>query len=322
MPPVKKINKTDELFNINGISIKKDAQYKIQNRFDASAPSGFQKEKTTKIPSADIGNTIQCPYVGTATAGVYDTGFYEHSPCYKNEDKVRVKEKLKALQTYVIEPYEAFKGQEGLLGQKNIEFWDGLMIDIYADRMFNTADPEDMLQLYIAMQAGELCPESAQGNPKYKQADYVIIDKAKEKTVKQRKSVSNITAIGRFFALLSENPQRLLHLLRYVGVANVTEKTDSTTFMTLFQTWLDNADRNAEIFEELLDKAEDPAFEEILYMFSTIKSLVDKRKISKSAGGDYTYTGIPLGKDLKIVAQNLILNGELADVKAQILEEK
>lgn len=325
MPPVKKVNKTEELFNVNGLSIKKNAIYKVENRFDASAPSGFQNERTTKLPSSDIGNTIGCPFTVANQAtgeGRYNTGLYEGSACYKQEDPKRVTEKLKMIKDYIIDPFEKLKGQLGILSQSNEKFWDDYRVELYDGRYFNTADPEDILQLFIAMLAGELAPENDQGNPKYKHADFVIVDKAKERTNRTRKAVTVIDAMGRFFILLSENPQKLFAVLKYVGIANVTDKADSDTVKTMFYAWLDQNDRNSEAFDKILTDCEDKTFEEVVYLHATLKKVTETGKgLQKNSVGDYMYNGVPLGKDLKSVARNLVQTLELGDIKAQMLEE-
>lgn len=325
MPPRKATNKVNELFSINGLSIKSGAVYKIENRFDANAPSGFQKERTTKLPSADIANTIQCPFVVSNKAtgeGVFDTGLHKYSPCYKNQDEKSVAEKLKVLADFVVKPYEAKTGEDGKLAHNNDKFWSEYMVNLYADRYFSVADPDDMLALYVAMISGELCPEDEQGNPRYRNADYVIIDKAKEKTLKQKRATTNIDTIGEFYMLLKENPQKLTHILRYIGLSNITDKVDDVTLKTMFYTWLDQSDRNAEKFEQLVQDCEDKTKEEIIYLHSKLKRVVETNKgLSKNSVGDYVYNGQPLGKDLKTVASNLVASPELSQIKAQILEE-
>jgi len=317
MPPKKPINKSEELFNVNGLSIKKNAVYKIENRFDPTAPSGFQKEGATKLPSTSVGNTVYCPY----TENVWDTGLYEFSPCYRGETQAIVTEKLKMLQEHVIKPFEKKMGKSGILTQDNEDFWNDYKVEIWAGRYLNTGEPEDMLQLYLAMMAGEICPENDKGNPRYNAAAYVVVDKAKERTTKQKKAVSTIDAIGQFYVLLSENPQKLINILKYIGVANISDKVESDTIKTMFNMWLDRDVRNPEIFIELVESSNDKGFEEVIYLHSTIKKMSEAGKISKNSVGDYVYNGIPLGKDLKTVAKSLVQSPDLLDVKVQICEE-
>lgn len=325
MPPIKKVNKADELFNINGLSIKKGASYKVANKFDGNAPSGFQKERTTKLPSVDVANTIQLPFVVSNRAtgeGVFDTGLHKYSPCYKGLDEKLVSEKIKMLEKYLVKPYEEAKGIEGKLSQSNEDFWNNHLVNLWSGRYFNPEDPEDMLDLYISMMAGELCPEGQEGNPKYANADFVIIDKIKERSVKQRKAKSTVSAIGQFYILLKENPQKLIHILRYIGISNVTDKAEEDALTAWFTQWLDTHDRNMEIFENLLEKCEEETFEEVVFLHSKLKRIVETKKgIAKNSVGDYVYNGHALGKDLKHVAQNLVSSPDLAEIKAQILEE-
>lgn len=325
MPPIKKQNRDGEMFNVNGLSVKESAVYKIENRYDPTAPTGFQRHNATKLPSSDVGNSVQIPFVVTNKAtgdGIWDTGFFEKSPCYAGMPPAAVKERVKALRTHIVEPYEKLKGKEGLLEHSNDEFWSSFTVDLWAGRYLSTDDPIHLLDLYAAMQAGELAVESDQGNPRYNQADFIIIDKVKERSAKQSRAVASVTASGRFFALLQENPQKLLVMLRYVGVTNVTNKIDSDVLMTLFTQWLDMGDKNAENFVKLLDECENKSFEEAVYMYTTLKNMFERgRAITKNTMGDYVYNGHPLGKDLKHVAKNLVMSPDLSEIKAQILEE-
>lgn len=325
MPPVKKQSREGELFNVNGLSVKEKAIYKIENRYDANAPSGFRAHNSTKLPSTNVGNSVQIPFVITNRAtndGIWDTGFFEKSPCYAGEDSTRVKERVKALNTYVVNPFEKLKGIPGILEHSNDDFWSSYTVELWAGRYFNTDDPMDLLDLYAAMHSGELAPESDQGNPKYKQADYIIIDKVKERSAKKHKAVSNATAIGKFYALVNENPKKLLMLLKYVGISNLASKADDETLITLFMQWLDRGEKNAEIFLNLLDECENKQFEEVIYLYSTLRTLFEKGKgITKNTMGDYVYNGQALGKDLKHVARNLVASPDLSDIKAQILEK-
>lgn len=322
----KTVSKNDELFNINGLSIKKEAVYKIQNRPDPNAPAKDYENRTAKIPSTNVGNTFDAPFEVTNAntgSGVWNTGLYEMSPCYKGEDPKIVSEKIKNIKINVIEPFEKLKGKVGILEHYNDEFWNDYRVEVWDGKYLNTANPEHLLELCIAMVAGELAPEGDQGNPRYNQADFIVVDKAKERNLKQKKAVSNIDAIGNFYVLLSENAQKLKAILRYIGVANMTDTIDSVTIKTMFNTWLDSSPKNADTFGRILEKCEsNKSFEESVYLYSTLKKAMEKGKINKNSIGDYTYNGIPLGKDLKIVSENLIINSELSDVKAQILEEQ
>jgi len=269
------------------------------------------------LPSASIGNTIQCPYDNG-----WDTGLYAYSPCYRGEsNSAAVTEKIKVLTEYVVKPFEKAKGETDILKQNNDSFWDSYMVELWAGKYFHTNNPEDMLQLYIAMMAGELAPEGDDGNPKYDQAAFVIVDKEKEQSLTKRAATTNIDAIGQFFMLLSENPQKLKNALKYVGVANLTEKADDATMKTLFYTWIGRDTRNAEIFAKIIEDAENKQFDEVLSVHAAIKDLAIRGKLNKNSVGDYTYNGVPLGKDLKTVAKRLVQDHEISDIKALILEE-
>ena len=88
------------LIEINGLVIKTNSVYKVTNKPDSQAPSGFIKEGTTKLPSAGIGNTVPVRYEITNHAkgtGVFDTGLYVESPCYATLDLKEVQKRVEIL---------------------------------------------------------------------------------------------------------------------------------------------------------------------------------------------------------------------------------
>lgn len=314
----------DNLFEINGLSIKRNATYKIENKYDANAPSGFQKERSTKIPSIDTGNTIQCPFSATDNkgGGVWNTGFYVTSACYSGLDKKVVAEKVSALQEFVVKPYEEHIGQEGQLHHNNDEFWNNYLIELWSGRYLNTSDPKEMLDLYIALMSNEVAVSGVdEGNPKFSRADFIIVDKNKERSNKQKTAIASISAVGEFYTLLNANPQKLNAILRYLGIIGASEKVDQSALMIQFQQWTEVKIQNSEEFVKLIKSMEDNAVSEAVYLYSKLKSAELKRFISKDSIGDYVYKGIPLGKDLKVIARNLINDPELTEIKAQILEQ-
>ncbi|MDC7249867.1 MAG: hypothetical protein PQJ49_08135, partial [Sphaerochaetaceae bacterium] len=114
-------NKKETLVDVNGLVIKTNSVYKVTNKLDNTAPSGFVKEGTTKLPSSGIGNTVPCPFKITNKAkgtGIFDTGFYVGSPCYATMDTDKAEKQVAILKKAIVEPYEKKYGR-GILDHNN-----------------------------------------------------------------------------------------------------------------------------------------------------------------------------------------------------------
>ena len=111
------------LFEIDGFKVMPESNYIIKNKTDYDAPSAFVKVGTTKLPSAGVGESFQCRYVRTSRdTGVWDTGFYEQSPCYSHLKPGEKELAVKKLMKNVVEPYEAYTGITGQLAHTNDDF--------------------------------------------------------------------------------------------------------------------------------------------------------------------------------------------------------
>ena len=55
--------KDEKTIKVNGLEIRQHSIYKVINKPDKSAPDGFQREGSTKLPSYGIGNSSGCNFV-------------------------------------------------------------------------------------------------------------------------------------------------------------------------------------------------------------------------------------------------------------------
>lgn len=313
----------DLIIEVNGLTIKSKSIYKITGKLDKDAPNGFVKEGTTKLPSLGIGNTVPCRYVITNKAtqtGVFDTGFYEESPCYSNLDKEKVREKVEILRKNVVEPYERKHGK-GILDHKNEDFWKDFGVNLFDGRFLVTDNVDDLLELYIAMLGYELTPKSAIGNPKYKESQYCIEDKAEARTIKDERADNIMTAITNFGILLATKKNLLINILKYINLIGVTDNIDPITLKSSFYEWLNKSEDNPKIFQKAFELTENVKTSEVIDLFVLVNKLA-KKGILKKENGEYTYGGKNLGADLKTVANNLNSKQELQDVKIDLLEIK
>lgn len=312
----------DVLININGLVIKTNSIYKITNKLDNNAPSGFRKEGTTKLPSAGIGNTVGCRFKivnDNTKEGIYDTGFYEESPCYALLTDDEVKSKVKTLQEKIVQPYERRRGKKGLLDHSNSEFWDSFGVDLFDGRFLVTSNPDDLLDLYIAMLSYDLTPKEVEGDPKFRNSQYCIEDKEKVQNIKTERANLMVEAISNFGRLLSEDRNTLLNILRYIRIIGIADEIDNSTLNALFFEWLNKDTENPKRFKKTYDLTQNDKTADEVNLFAIISRLAVKNLLDKN-GGEYTYKGKVLGADLKTAAKNINSKTELEEIKIELIE--
>ena len=311
----------ETLIKINGLSIKEDSIYKITNKPDPTAPSGYVKEGTKKLPSMGIGNTEPCPFHTTNKnkgEGVFDTGLYVSSPCYAGKNKDDVRSIVAKLQEIIVKPYEEKFG-EGVLSHKNTEFWNSFGVDVYEGRFFVTSKETDLLDLYIAMRAYAITPKEELGNPKFRDSDYCVEDKAKVQNIKAERSNLLMSSIGSFTTMLGSDRSKLLNMLRYLGILGVADDIDDTTLNSMFFEWLNRDLNNPKSFKTVLDLARDKKTKDVVDLFVICSRLATKKVLERESGY-YYYNGENLGADLKTVAKNLNDKKSLAEIKVALIE--
>jgi hypothetical protein len=307
---------------VNEFPIYSNSLYKVIHKADKNAPSGFIAEGATKLPSVGIGNSVSCHYIsrgGNGSHGVWDTGFYEKSPCYSTTDEASAKKVLTKLSKYIVEPYETFRSQEKLLNQ-NSDFWDSYLIDLYEGRVFNTSRPEELLALYIAVLGNHLTPKGLEGSPKFSNADYCIVDLEQAKSVREERSTKVMTTGFEFMSMLKSDPTELQVVLTYLGIGTGKGALDKDIIVPLFHEWLNADIDRADEFQRILKMLESDDSKETVYLFSKLREAVRTKKVQKTAEGHYVLNGEFLGGDLKSAARNLATNKELEESKIELLE--
>lgn len=313
--------KKDKLIEVNGLVIKTNSIYKITNKLDTTAPDGFQREGTTKLPSSGIGNTVPCRYVITNKSkgtGVFDTGLYAASPMYSTLPKDEVEATVRKLREAILEPYEN-KYEDGILSHKNEEFWTEFGVNLFEGRYFITSNPEDLLELYIAMVGFELTPKEQMGNPKFRDSDYCIEDKEKVKNIQSERAIAMIDSITNFGTLLKTDRTKLLNILRYVRLLGIGDEIDDDTLNGLFFEWLNKSSENPKIFKTTYTMAKDKKTQDIVNIYAIVSRLAAKNVITR-VHGMYVYKGKELGLDLKTVAKNVNAKKELQEIKIEFIE--
>lgn len=312
----------DKIINVNGLDIRPGSIYKVINKPDKSAPDGFQREGSTKLPSLGIGNNAGCNYIENEITGVgvYDTGLYSDSPCYSTTPKEEVEAKVALLQELIVVPYERFMGEKGLLDHSNKDFWDSYTYRLEIDRPFRSDNPSDLLDLFQSVLAYKLTPKSESKNPKFGRSQYLVEDISKAKTHTEETNNNFITAIGNFTKLYSTNRFLAIKLLEYVGISGITESVEDSSLNSMLFSWLTTDEANANKINNAYAIASNSKKSNQIVLFSKLKELARKGTVS-NATGEYFYGDIYLGSDLKQASENLNSKADLKEAKAEIMEK-
>lgn len=309
------------IVSINGLDIRENSVYKVVGKPDPSAPSGFVELGVSKLPQAGIGNRLSARWVKTGVnddEGLFDTGLYANSPIFQKMTKEEAADVLKAVKKHIIDPYETKYGERGKLNQSNTEFWKSYGVKVYDGKFFSTEDVDDLLGLYIAMIGYGLTPKSQLGNPAFSNADYVIEDKEKVKTIRQERADDSITAIAEFGMMLNENKTQLLNILKYVGIPGLTAKTDESTLKAVFFAWVSSGD-NPKAFRRAIKLSKDDKTRDVIPLYTILSDLLLTKVVTRQ-GNNIVFEGTPLGADVRAAANNLNTLKEYEDLKIKIIE--
>lgn len=317
-------NEQEALFTVNGFTVRANSTYVIKNKPDLTAPTGFQKEGSTKLPSDNVSESFQCRFVrrGTGNEGVWDTGFYQYSPCYQGMEESDVKIILKTLNSVLVKPYCEAVGDKEALDNTNDKAWQKRNFLIYAEQVLNTSDPLDRLTLYFALRAYQVTPKGEEGNPIYRDSSYVIVDTTKNMKLKDERASAKFKAIGTFHTLLTNDKLKLFAILKYLDLS-FQSSTPDETLMAMFDEWLnvgEGFDRISDFNRVVEDASTETGYDK-LQVYTTLKTIVKKSnsKITKTPAGKYFYGDSEIGADLKQAAENIAKNSNLIHVKKELI---
>lgn len=312
-----------EIITINGLTIREDSVYVVTHKPDPSAPSGFIKEGATKLPSPHVTDTFQCGYVvinKSDFSGLWDTGFYKESPCYRGRDLNEVEEIVANLRKYIVEPYERVYGR-GVLDHQNDDFWGKYWVTVSEGTIANTADPAQLLSLYIALRTFKLTPKGSENEHMFNRSQFCVVDKNSVVSKREEESDKHIQVIFDFHSMLTDNKELLLKVLRFSGFNSTSSTISDNTLKASFLHWVTESSSKADNvnrFIKAMEIANDDKKSDILYIYDRLVDLNIKGKISRH-NGEYRFESESLGMDLKEAAKNLHLKSDLRDLKAKLL---
>lgn len=311
------------LFSINDFEVYSDSVYVVNDKRDLDAPSGYINVGVSKLPSRGVGETFQVRFESrdNGRTGVWDTGFDEYSPCYKSKSQEEAKAIVKGLRANLLNPYRKVIGVEDAFEKTNEAFFLKTRFHVYSGKTYNTNDPVDLMELYFGLLANQLTPKGQEGNSKFNDSAYVVIDINKNLTIKVSRNIEKFKAIGAFQGMLQADRDRLMAILEYSGLS-FSSSVDDNTLISMFNEYLDGGtkDNRIELFNKLVDETDNTQGMEKIYLYRALKVEFKKpnSKITKS-GGIFYYDGVELGPELKNSVENITKNSKLLGVKKDLL---
>lgn len=316
----KEQNLNEVIVEVNGLTIRKDSLYKIEPKVDYDAPDGFINAGTKKLPSEGVLNYTGCPF--SKDRDLYDTGFYEESSCYNNLEPTAVKSVVASVKKHIVTPYERIKGTK-ILAAQNFEFWDNYTVTLEEGRIFNTSKIEELLELYIAMRGYSLTPQDKLGDPKFRNADFVVKDASQSISFTKQKVMDEFKATATFSAMLYGKDRPLLvSLMKSLSVITINIEPDDSELSLAFKTWLDKDAQNIGIFNRKVESVgTEKGKTEVMLRVAVLKA-VRNGVIRKAENGEYTYEGTPIGIDTTSIVNNLMNDSDLSPIMDTLLLNK
>lgn len=306
--------KDNVLFNVNRFEVKKGYTYAIKNKLDLNAPSGFVNEGSTKLPDG-VDESFQCR---CSPEGLWDSGFFDWSPCFSTLDPTEAKVKAKANLENVAKPFMRVKGikDNDTLDPNNDAWWKLQDFKIWHGRIYNTDNPVDAFELYMAINAYQLTPKEFEKDPKFSGSYYVIVDTTKAKKLKEERTETKFSAISKFSTVLDANKSALIDILFYLDI-KVDDKSSSEALMTLFDEHILPKEDKLRMFVEAVSDISNDNLEKYI-IYRKLNGLYGST-VTRKSNGTFAYDGVEIGQDLKSAADFIAKNPKLEDIKNQII---
>lgn len=316
------------IVTIYDFPIRANTLYEVMEKLDSSAPDGYQNHSTSKTLSVDLEDSFPGA-IFNMQRNIWDTGLYEGAPSFQNafgKDPLQSKIILDKLREHIIEPYEIEKG-EGALDYKNTkernEFWDNFRVKIKRGKVFNTANIDDLLALYLCLAHKRLTPKDMESHPEFKQpiSYYLIVDKESSLTRQAENEIRKMRASATFFTMLQSDKTSLLRTLDYLGIA-AGVNTDESTLVRVFNNWLEDKQdkyQNDKIFLDTVEKFNTDAGKEILFIFGKLKEMQKGGKVIFKKGQVYM-DDVLLDNGWKNSAEKVKADKELYELFTSLLD--
>jgi hypothetical protein len=318
-----KNEKPELLFSINGFDVYKNRMYRVDDKRDGDAPSGFVKAGVSKLPSDDIDESFHFRYTTDpgSQLGLWDTGFYKNSPCYRGLDEKEADVIAKQRVKTVLKPYQSAIGSPMALENQNQESLDKTSWKVGTGMIYNTNNPIDTMRLYATLLTGNAAPAGQEKSAKYSTASYIIVDVTKVSKDREDQSVSVMKTVSMFNKLLENDPTRLQVILKWLNLGKYPANADADTLSSIFYQTIKDDMPKCRLFMATIEEMASKQVEEKMYIYKQLVEDIQKRSspVTVAPNGKIFFEDIELGGDLKTASETISKHPDLRHLRAEIL---
>lgn len=289
--------------------------YQVIPKYDADAPDGFQKARTTKILDPDVNNVTPLAFFD-GDRKVYDTGLSKNSKALKRvyPDDANLQTALQLINKLIVKPFTSDRPLE-TIEPSNVEFWDDFNIKLGVDLSFNTSDPMQLFQLYCLVLHGKLAPTGLESEPYFKNSSqYAVENKDTVVDVSQKREFEKNKAVSRFINLLDTDKEALSAILEWMGIPGLAD-ADDAMMNTVFTHWLSKDDNQnpKEFLDVYKNYYESESGKKQLQIFKGLKTLERKKFVKRGIAGNILFEDEVIGKNMKEATANVLKDTQLLD---------
>lgn len=292
-----------------------DKNYQIVSKFDANAPDGYQRHRTTKVLDPDA-DTVTNLAVFDSERGVYDTSLTKYSKALKrihknNEDDVQ--SALLTINKFITKELVNLKGADKI-EPSNLDFWDNFSLSINLDQVFNTNDPLQLAQLYFLIIHGKVAPVGLESEPQFQEAQFAVENKETVVDITQKRELQKSKAQNKFMNLLESDRESLNAILDYTGIVGA-DGADEALVNIIFKNWLDkDENQNPDLFlKNHADFTTSESGKKIISTYKVLRDLERAKKLKRTTGGSILFQDEIIGDNMKKAAENVVKNKDLTD---------
>lgn len=315
------MSKEKVLFEIDGFQVCEGRIYKIYNKPDANAPTGFVKMGTTKLPSEGIGDVFPFRHVD----GIWDTGFHAASPCYRGMSPAEIKGLVDSRRKNILIPLQQARGVADLFEHTNQKSLDEAMFSIDVDASFSADDLVHRMTLYVALLNKKVTPKAKQHSPQYRHSAYLIEDSTRASKISHESEIAHIKSLRLFEKMYQADPESLKVILEWLDMQGFVEgNSDSDVITAIFNMKIKGDPTTATRFINCVEEVQSKASGHTkYYIFSKLNKMKGKSsQFVAGTNGRWYYAGIEVGADLKTAAEAIAVKSDLAGLRDEILTSK
>lgn len=305
--------------NFGDFKIMSNTLYKVTGKKDTEAPQAYQEKGISHAPFEGNSNIVYCSF--DRIGNVYDTGFYTSSRCYASwGNKKEIEEEVKLRKKYIMEPF-AKKTNEDIT-QSNFDFWDNKGVKIFIDKFFNTADPIELFDLYVAVMCKGVTPKAFDGDPEYMDSMYCIEDRATTEDSIMTRRVKREDLSYEVVSSLKGTPEErnnIINVMLYAGIIDNPTVIEDDYYKWRLSNWIESNINHLDKMWDIIERSKDKANKDLFDCYKKLFFIDFRGRLQRTPEG-YFIGHENIGMDLRSAAARITQSKTYTDTKLAIEE--